>query len=593
MIESTKNEFLFFSLGIFLTFLVWLLSIVGILGHLTNKIIFLVLFLACTPTILFRKQNVLKKSVISKHEKLAALGALIIILPSWISILASPLTWDEIAYSASFPKAYAAARNFFYISSYGTWSAFPQNYETITTLSLIFLKSTALSILLNIFSFLCLGYAIYKLCKFFALDEKLSLITALFFLVSTSIIDSVGLVKNDLFLAFIQSFALFCLLKYIKTKKNVFILLLGLASGSALGTKYTDIFFFASVSLVFGIYIMFYMKKITPILNYLLLTIIFALPWYLRNWQIFKNPFYPIANQYFGPNAFNSTYMKLFHEHSWTAKNFNYDNGDFLHYFLSIIKLNNFFCIIAIIGLLITFGYKYKNEIYLNILKLFIFFYFLLVYRFGFWEGRYHIIIMVALSPFFCITLVKLFQFLLLFKDNFFSFRKKPILTISFKLIVLCIVLFGLLTPQRKNFILAANYFKLDKAEFINSRYGEYDLTRYINNHFNDGGVVAFANSQPFYFLEVPYFFIHPLNEYGNISEAINDDEKFFKFIKKSNIHYIVLRFNLNDSTYNREQAPTLNNWHDQLYNRVGSYLSSGRISLIKKYSDLDIYRVN
>jgi hypothetical protein len=200
---------------------------------------------------------------------------------------------------------------------------------------------------------------------------------------------------------------------------------------------------------------------------------------------------------------------------------------------------------------------------------------------------------MVALSPFFCIALVKLFQYLHILCDKFFSVRNKPILPSSFRLIVLGIVLFGLLSPQHKNFRLASNYFKLSKDEFINSRYGEYDLARYINNHFNDGGVVAFANTQPFYFLEVPYFFIHPLNEYGNISEAINDDEIFFKFIKKTNIHYIVLRFNLNDPTYNREQAPTLNNWHDQLYNRVGSYLSSGRISLIKKYGDLDIYRVN
>ena len=47
-----------------------------------------------------------------------------------------PSSWDEIAYTIALPRDYAHENRFFYNADYGPYSAFPANYEALTTIVL-------------------------------------------------------------------------------------------------------------------------------------------------------------------------------------------------------------------------------------------------------------------------------------------------------------------------------------------------------------------------------------------------------------------------------------------------------------------------
>ena len=87
------------------------------------------------------------------------------------------------------------------------------------------------------------------------------------------------------------------------------------------------------------------------------------MPWYLKNYIIFGNPFYPAFNQYFiENNNFSTSYIKIFNElFFYDYKDFSWGSGT-IYGFLSKF-INEFGFIAFVFG---TFGLynllKSKNK---------------------------------------------------------------------------------------------------------------------------------------------------------------------------------------------------------------------------------------
>jgi hypothetical protein len=98
---------------------------------------------------------------------------------------------------------------------------------------------------------------------------------------------------NDFALAFYCMTAIYVIWKWDGT--NQWLLISGLAAGMAMGIKYTSF-----ILPVYCVVLIFLFGKdlrarITAIIFFSLTALVIASPWYLRNWLIMGNPFYPFA----------------------------------------------------------------------------------------------------------------------------------------------------------------------------------------------------------------------------------------------------------------------------------------------------------
>lgn len=98
---------------------------------------------------------------------------------------------------------------------------------------------------------------------------------------------------TDMALTFFSLACLYTLWRWRETNEAQWLLINGLLTGMAMGIKYTSF-----IVPIFGIVlIMLYEKnlhaRITSTMKYSLPALFVALPWYLRNWLVMGNPFYP------------------------------------------------------------------------------------------------------------------------------------------------------------------------------------------------------------------------------------------------------------------------------------------------------------
>jgi hypothetical protein len=568
---------------IFLSLLVYMVSITTFYSRLSSNLIIFTLiislYLVAKTKYLFGKELIDKN-----HSKIILTSLFFCFIPYIVLINLPPLSWDEIAYSASLPKFYADNMSIRYNADYGPYSAFPQNYEILTTLSEIFFHTTILSKLVNLLSIVAITTTIYSLAILSGSKKNIALLLSLItVLTSWAILNSTLIVKNDLFNCAIQSLTILTLIKYFKKRNLKYLALLGLLQGVSLGTKYTSILFVISVSIVLFSY-EFVLNKhkknaALRILFYSIVLIVFGFPWYLRNFLDFQNPLYPAFNNYFCCNNFNNTYISILNENTKALTGHSFLSGDIFDFIKTFWKINQLIFIVGISGLFFLY-LKKTIQITLSVNKpinqiTFLFFVFTsFVYFFGFWELRYYLVLEVILAVYASLWVSTL---------NLNLVEKKIYL-------VLKIVVFMsfIMVCSKKYNLIHDNLFKTNE-EILYKNYSDYKVIDYVTKEIKNTDKIAFANIQPFYYTKNPYYHIHFLNELGNLSEKINEDSSFIEFINSQKINYFVIRFNLDDKDFPRPKAPYLNNWNDQLYNRFTSLEKKGYIRSIRFFREENV----
>lgn len=165
---------------------------------------------------------------------------------------------------------------------------YPGSSETINSIFIYFGIPLTLS---NILAALVLALTLYKLGRGFKLPQNYSLLFSLSFVTLNAVVRWLNAVSVDFW---VTTWFAWAILLLENPKKNVsYFAKLGLALGMLIGSKFIALYLFLTIFAI-------YFRKIINYLNPKN-AVAFALPfclglfWYVRNFALTGNPFYPVA----------------------------------------------------------------------------------------------------------------------------------------------------------------------------------------------------------------------------------------------------------------------------------------------------------
>lgn len=572
-------------LVVFVGFLMWVGSTTGIWFSLSKVTV-------CTCVVLsallsLKTLQALKEVDMGISTLKPLIWAMVLILMTiFFTVIIPPFTYDEVAYSVALPRDYASAGYFFYNSDYGPYSAFPQNYEAITTLSMIITGSPILSKTLNFFMGLGIVFAITAIAKFSGVARWGALISAALVFSSSVFLANLPVAKNDIANAYFQLWSIVFVLFYSRSNAIIFALLAAGALGTSIGIKYNSLIFsivpisiFIFTTLRFNLTLQ---KKAGFLLLFFLTLIFFATPWYLKNWLMFANPVYPVANDLFGAkNSFNSTYTAMFKEMFYfDIPNFSWHSGTLLGFFSKIQREFGFGIIIMGISGLVFDLFKPKNQKVLIVALTSLSVLFVSI-RFGFWEPRYLIVLMALFGIHGGSLIVRGMSFLPIGHAE--KYNKAICYLLMLFAIKNCIGFFGPIQYK---------YFTFSTEEFASKKLPGWTVASYLNRIVPVGEKIAvgFGTNQMFYYLHRPYYHIHPLTEKNNLI-CIKSGEDLYKLLMTENVKYLAIsggRFRPRNS-----QTPLLNDFCARLNSSIEELFLKHRLEKITFIDDVIIYKVN
>lgn len=175
---------------------------------------------------------------------------------------------------------------------------------TALTLGLGYIPATAEAILsmfvllnfpLNLFNVLgliCLFVAGVKVAKSFGIPKEASIIYGFSIATLQTVLRWPLTQVSDIWLA-VFFLAVLYLLNAFKTT-NKYFLFLGFFTGMLIGSKFSGLVFAALLLIFFGIKV-FKKAKILNFVSFIIPVSVFGLSWYLRNYILTGNPFYPVG----------------------------------------------------------------------------------------------------------------------------------------------------------------------------------------------------------------------------------------------------------------------------------------------------------
>ena len=143
----------------------------------------------------------------------------------------------------------------------------------------------------NILAMLVLFVSLYKLGRCFKLQKYLALLYAVTFITLNALVRWQNAVSIDVWVAVFFTLAIILLER--PEKRLIYFAKLGFVLGMLIGSKYTAIFYLT-------ILFLFYCKNLMKYINFQRIVAffipfsVFGLFWYIRNYLIKENPFYPI-----------------------------------------------------------------------------------------------------------------------------------------------------------------------------------------------------------------------------------------------------------------------------------------------------------
>jgi hypothetical protein len=581
---SNKIEQLYFGWIAFISITVFLLSIFGIWFGFNHSTVICSLLISITASYLLSNLMLLKNS-----NSLALIALAIFLVQSSSTVLVSfipTFSYDEVAYSVSLPKHYVAAHQFYYVDDYGPYSAFPQNYETLTSASLLFFGSPFLAKFINYILGFGMVLAANRMSIQCGISARLSLLAGAFVGCSLAFVTSLPIAKNDVLNAFFQVWAIVILFAYHKEKRLFFAGMIGVLLGSAIGAKYNSLIF-SIVAVGFFVALthlssISYRDKFQRYLALFFFLFLAAFPWYLRNYIEFQNPFYPAFNELFiGRNLFNQTYVNVFNEIFYDdIVDFTWASGTIFMFFKKhVYNFGALVSILGFLGLLLSMNGKGARLFLAWVLVALT----MLTLKFGFWEPRYNLVLLIITSVFAALFCDKLLKYI---KNNYSQFNVNTIVMIL--ICMLCMLGFfrGLKIYKSIEYD-----FLVNRSQFFEKNVPYWKVANYLNQNTPKNAKigVGFGANQMFYYLDRPYYHFHPVTEKGDLLNMKTPSD-FIGLIRNQHVDYLAIS---NCCSYGHTQGktPVLTVFMKNFYEGISSLNDSHLIEKIAVIDDVVIYK--
>lgn len=551
---------------------------------------FLTLLIFLPP--LFKWIGDIKKSY-NKSKTLLIFHLIILIF--FLSCLAPPFDWDEVAYNLALPSQYLKLGGFKYISDYGFYSAFPLFSDALNTM-LLKGSNYIFPHFIGIYSYISLGLITFFICKLLKMRGLFCLLAATLTLSSPSIFSLAPTAKPDNLITTYILISFYLALLTVELR-NRNLKLFGIFASTvflifACGFKYSTLYLFPAYFLIF-IFTVFKISKDDFFKNLIFLTVIgifsFILinsVWLIRNLIETGNPIYPLLSEFFPQKLqyhFTAYRETLLSEFLGSMKDMSYNQSHSIFVFLKNIK-NQTFLIPYLFFPVLAIKYLFSKNSKVNIifiltlattvtlLELF----FLLP-----WETRHIVTINVLVVVIFCYFLNALIKAQAYKKISFFFY------------LCLVLMLFSKNLQMLKSYPVSC--FSFNSKNSLNcgvqkATFGK--VAAFLNSTLDETDRVA-LNIQPFFYLNKSYLFIFPWVEKPNLLDSDEPTDMLSK-LKSEKVTYIAWwkQGYAYSTWFDPAKGPNLIRWFSNTENNIYLLEKRGFIKEIAVVDGITIYRL-
>ena len=558
------------------------LSVTGLLGRLTVASVGACIFLAIASGFACARWLGL-----SGPPRLALASLPFLVPAALAAALLPPHAWDDVAYGAALPRDFAAAGRFFYNADYGVYAAFPANYETLVTASLLLTGTVSLSQLLNVVFASGLSLIAVQLARALGASKPVSLLAGIFVLCAPALIRITPLTKNDVANAFFQSLGVLVLVALADRPGYGAALLSGAFVGMSLGIKYSSVHFLLAAA---PFVIPFLLRStgspqvgLKRALVWMASVGVCAAPWYIRNCLLFANPLFPFMNDAFGAhNGFTSTHSELLRESFDGLRNFSIKTGTPWTFAMRVAKgFGPLPMVLVWPGIFLALRGRPRTPAVLVAGVALVFGAITLLL--GYWDPRYFLSLLVLVGALATLPLELLWVTSFRFWPDLGRRCGPALLAVAAGVAV-----WGGYPLWREHCRNVAAILHEGRTEFVKNHVLYAEVAEWLNTHTDQHDRVAIGfNIQPFYYLKRSYYHISPLTE-GSLVAAETPDQVDAS-LRKSGV--TLLAFYVGGST-SLDGAPNISAYRTRLWHAQWQLRKAGRLRQLVTISGVRIMKL-
>jgi hypothetical protein len=314
----SRGEQLFLSSGIGLVVTGYAVFILGITHSLSppSLIVLIIAFGILALAGWFREFpcNPLKPPVRSACDHAASLLLGIFLFTGFLLALTPEIGKDALIYHLAVPKQYLLHRGFFLIPG-NVFAGYPLLGEMHYLLAL-FLQDDILARAMHytVFCGIFLGIGLFS--RSLMREQAFPALSMLIFASIPSVFFVSHMAYNDLFVTFFTLAAVYSFLRGSEGRTTEWLILCGVFSGAAAACKYTALLLIPLGCL--GVLWLMARLKTGPLQAlrhcavYVSTAFIAGCPFYLKNWIVMGNPFYPFFYEFFGGLLWDADQARLY-----------------------------------------------------------------------------------------------------------------------------------------------------------------------------------------------------------------------------------------------------------------------------------------
>jgi hypothetical protein len=315
---ASRGEGLFLSAGIGITITGYAVFLLGVTGSLDPSGIHLLLislaFISAAGWSRTLRTAPAAPAGRSVWDLPAAVVLGILLLAGFFLVLTPEMGKDALIYHLAVPKLYLLHHGFYFIPG-NVFAGYPLLGEMHYLLAL-FLQNDILAKTMN-YAVLCgilLGMGLFA--RFLLREHALPALSMLIFLSIPSVFAVSHMAYNDLFVTFFTLAAFYSFLRWSEQGMTAWLILCGVFSGSAAACKYT-----ALLLTPFGCLGILWcssrrkaetLQALRLLALYAAAALIAGSPFYLKNWLMSGNPFYPFFYGIFGGRGWDGDQARLY-----------------------------------------------------------------------------------------------------------------------------------------------------------------------------------------------------------------------------------------------------------------------------------------
>jgi len=562
-------------------------SVTGLLWRISSASLLIAASIAIVFTLLACSQ--LRFRLAIEPTTIAILAPLLPIL-AWVAFV-PPFSWDDVAYDVALPRDYARAGHFFYNADYGPYSAFPSNYEALTTAALLLLNSASAMKCLNLLLATGLAATAVLFCRALRAPRICAPLAAVLVMSAPAVVEFTPMVKNDVANAFFQCLAIVGCIRYLAAPARLSLVLAGLFLGVAIGIKYSSLQFSLCLTACLAMFIAWAplpaRKKWGDFAMFMFMFVLWASPWYARNLIQLRNPFFPFFNELLhANNAFGPEQSALLKESFGGAADTSLAHGDLTAFMSRFLHGFGYFPVLLFLpGLASALALdRSRVAVFLACITLS---YWAMTLTLGLWEPRYTLSLLVLSAVFTAVLPVNVLR-------RFGEGQAVANLRVAgIALSAVGLTVIGTIREVKDYRAVLTDWMSLDSSGFYRRHVAFWPVADWLNHHMSKHDKVGIGvNVQPFLYLDRPYFHIHPISEKGNLQSQSTPEDFMRAFTGLGLTMLAIFPWNPESAGYGAAENPHYYEFVTRLYRAIASLHETGSLELVAVVDGVSMFRI-